>query len=281
MARRKKLSGLADVDCEPVYSQLNKKLRLSPTQCKLFPAGKTLLGSGYFATVYEHAEDPTKVVKFTTDVDDILASAMVKATNPAGVVKVYEIAELSNVRVNPNRANNPADDERIYGIVAERVTPLKEARPDLVEVADTFRKTVQRATTRSRRAGEFLNPGPDFKWPDAFTADALTECETVLSSATPPWNTDGSRAPRTTSRTDAKEACAVIPKMIGAMTALARKSGVFTPDVHSGNWGFRDDGKLVLIDLGVGRTNPDMLKPVPALAKAPKRRRMASRRRVR
>jgi hypothetical protein len=247
--RIRKLSGLgaASGNCRPMYEQRNVYMSLSPTQCRVFAPGKKV-GAGFFATVYENANDPDTVVKFTTDKEDAKAAAVLAATKPKSAVRIYDVAELVD-------AAGPLNSRFItlYGIIAEKVRPLRKERPDLEGVADSFKRSVVTAEHREMREKKgYLKPGKGFKLPPGFPQEAVERCINDIEDA---------------------DKCKFTNKLLGALTAVARKGGIFTSDVHSGNWGFRPNGELVLIDFGLGSTDPGAVQPVPQLAKAPKVRR--------
>ena len=255
------LKGLGDApkrrwSCTPEYDQTGTKLLLSDAQCQVFAKGP-FLGSGAYATVFEHPTDDDKVVKFTTDAEDAKSAAVLKGKNLRGAVKVYDVAKLENITVNKLEwVGNDAVyvDKPVYGIVAERLNATNNAPKEVQAAIDAFSYHV---SDEDRDYGPIL-PGPDFKLRPDFDKQAIERCT---------WNLamKGHKQGESVCRK-------IIPKLQAALEEVGRKGGIFTPDLHAGNWGERPDGSFAILDFGVSRTDPSQTHAVESLAKAPVRR---------
>lgn len=236
--------------CRPKTRHATDPLTLSDTQCSVFPAGKKL-GFGSFATVFEHADDPDKVVKFTSDENDALSAAAVRGKRLKGAVRIFDVAELPNVGTL----------RTIYGIVAERVQEVSaESDSAIIHAFDDF---LGEEAENRRVSGKRLRPGEGFDLGPDFTERAVESCAQTV-------------------RDKYRDACPVLtPKLANAVIEAGTVGGIFTTDLHAGNWGFRSDGSPVIIDFGLSRVDPKAERAVQQLAKAPKPRRVAKRRRVR
>jgi hypothetical protein len=266
--RIRKLAGVGSAPqpgCTPEYEQSGVRLNLSSTQCKVFKVGKRL-GAGAFATVYESAKYPNRVVKFTSDANDAAAAAILKGKKLSGTVRVYDVAKLEgrDVAGRYNTGMTP-----IYGIVTERLTPTNDhTDPSMVpffKAANSFSDSVQSYPLgfNPYGTGPFV-PGPSFVLPRNFQRDALARCKTDLAKG---WG-----------QSDPALCNTAIPKMTRAMVQAGKKGGIFTQDLHGGNWGVRKNGQIAILDFGISKTDPAARQPVPSLARVP---RMARRRRVR
>jgi hypothetical protein len=248
--------------CNPEFDQSGTKLRLSESQCAVFARGP-FVGAGSFATVFEHPTDDGKVVKFTTDSDDAKSAAILKGKDLVGAARVYEVAKLENITV-PSPMSKVLKDGRwvpmqmpVYGIVAERLDPTNNAPENLKTAILAFKSTVEslESATGAYKDG-LLEPGPGFKVGEGFTKKALATCRKDFKA-------NGLAKDGTCE--------AVIPKLQAAIEEVGR-SGIFTADLHHGNWGKRPDGSFALLDFGISLTSPSASRPVPQLAKAPKNR---------
>jgi hypothetical protein len=238
--------------CSPMFDQSGKKLRLSPTQCAVFPAGR-VLGAGANATAYEHADDPRKVVKFTLDANDAKAAAVLKGKNLKGAVKVYEVAKLDGVTALRDGGQQP-----VYAIVTERLKTLDRAPTETRLAIRAFNRELG-ALEMDNDLNQYglLRPGPGFKFHDSFIDEAVQACDMELFKA---GYVD-----------DATTCGAVIPELAEAVEEVGKRGGIFTSDLHSGNWGTRKDGSFAILDFGVSTADPSQERPVQSLAKAPKR----------
>ena len=240
--------GVKPSACRPKTRHSVDPLKLTDTQCSVFPTRKKI-GAGSFATVFEHADDPAKVVKFTTDVNDARSAAAIKGKKLNGSVHVFDVAELTGV----------AGFKTIYGIVAERVQPVDDSTGSAV--VDFFDSFLGEEIEDRKVAGNRIVPGAAFDLGPDFTERAIGDCgNTVIRDA------------------DVAACPVLIPKLVDAVSEAATVGGIFTNDLHAGNWGYRPDGSPVILDFGLSKIDTAAQKPVQALAKAPQGRRAKRRR---
>lgn len=234
---------MANCKIEVGYEGAGWEGQLSPSQCRAFPAGD-FLGQGSFAIAYEHATDPTKVVKFTIDPLDAKTSKRLVGKDIEGVVRVFDVQKLTGqavpeADVRDERVFDPADPaayrrERnvpIYGIVTERVKQ-KLTDPQYFAVNAFWNQYSDR-----RKYAENTDP-KDFRLKDiGVNASAATrECVVALPKATK----------------DGKARCKdSVKEVFSAVENMAHKGGVIPIDLHEGNWGVGRDNRLVILDLGV------------------------------
>jgi hypothetical protein len=239
--------------CTAFFDQAGKKLHLSPTQCAVFPTGG-ILGVGASATAYEHADDPRKVVKFTFDANDAKAAAILKGKTLKGAAKVYEVAKLDGVIAMRDGKRQP-----VYAIVTEKLKTLDRG-PTVTKLAVRAFNTELGVLDMDNDLNQYglLQPGPGFKFHDTFIDEAVQACDMELFKA-------GYFDDATTCGT-------VIPELAEAVEEVGKRGGIFTSDLHSGNWGTRKDGTLAILDFGESRASRDSERPVESLAKAPARR---------
>jgi len=229
--------GAATGVCSPKTRHAVDPLPLTPTQCSVFPTAAKI-GQGSFATVFDHAYDHDKVVKFTADHTDARAAYALKGKNLKGAVRVYEVAEL--VGVHPHKT--------IYGIVAERVSPVRDKiGREAIHAVDAF---LSEENYNRNYEGNPIIPGRDFDLGPRIRDRAVVSC---LNGGF----ADG--------------ACDIVPELIEAVEEVG-KAGVFTPDLHSDNWGERPDG-FTILDFGVSKLDPDLPRTVNRLAGMRRRRR--------
>jgi hypothetical protein len=233
-----------DVECRPKTRLAVDPLRLTKTQCSVFPAGKEI-GRGSFATAFEHAHDPSKVVKFTSDSNDARSAAAIKGKRLKGAAQVYDVAVLPNVGALLD----------VYGIVVEKLEPI--ASRDASSVIDSFDDFIGDVAEDRRMRGQRVVPGKKFDLGPDFKARSVKRCEENVS------------------RGEAKALCPVLtPKLVDAVEEVGTVGGIFTTDLHAGNWGLRPDGSPVILDFGLSRVADDAEQPVTPLAGRPRRRKV-------
>jgi hypothetical protein len=230
---------------------------MSPAQCERFPA-ETYIGTGNFASVFTHAADPTKVVKFTVDARDAQAARKLLGKRMKGAVEVFDVAQIRGAEGSLYSSVTGTTEKNlpVYGIVAERVDPLPDDWEDAA-------KMTERAAMKIAE-----QPGRGFKLPEGLEEQAKADCDYYINLHKP-------------DREKLVKACQRrVGPMLKAVENIA-KSGALLTDLRPGNWGLRD-GEPVILDFGYGENEKDEL--AIDLAKAPtgrKTRRMASRRRKR
>jgi len=216
--------------------------RLTPTQCEAFPVIGTEwpdhpnriegFDQGSRASAYQHAENPSKVVKFTADKDDAEVSALVAKNPLKGTVRIFDVAELKGQKAISPVAVVDSDNEiqfdtlpnqPVYAIIAERVNPTERQ---------------QTAATKAfwdkyRPAREEVRHTP----PSQFRVSNYVEFNDAVSMCFQSG--------------ESKENCELNMKDIfAAVDEQAREIGVIPLDLHSRNWGIRN-GHLVILDLGI------------------------------
>ena len=225
---------------------------LSYQQCERFPAGNWL-GQGSFASAYEHADDPTKVVKFTGDAREASVARRFLGKKLKGSVTIFDIAKLrghtATVAVPTKDFSDFKDKTKqpVFALITERVS-TRLSRPNANAVSAMWasmgkqRKDIAKVDPLQFQLADWV----DFD-------DAVKKCA---------WNMGGA--------SDAVSLCRpAMNDVFNAVNEQAR-NGVIPLDLHNGNWGQRPDGSPVILDFGVssapGKT------PRIDLAKAPKNR---------
>lgn len=185
------------------------ELKLTPAQCARFPPGRKI-ASGARATAYVKADEPDKIVKFTSDEDDAKAARKLMGARHPNLVRIFDVAKI---------------DALNYAITAERLEPLTKAeRADL-----------------KFSAGWLQNYAEQYGEDGAFegyagVADlALDQCDLAEREGDLP---EGSL----------KDCRRWLPKMQPALAQMDQ-AGFRTDDLHEGNWGWRGK-ELVFLDFG-------------------------------
>jgi len=218
---------------------------LTQTQCDEFPAGP-FLGQGSFASAYVNDNDDKRVVKFTADALDAEASARLVGKNVKGAVKVFKVKRLagqkgeSPVRNPQTGAFRIEDDVAIYGIETERVdtnlSPFQRAA-----VRGFFGGGTE-AGYRTRRENAYgMNP-KKFALEDVGMEEweTVEACEYLLPAA--------QKKNKQVARANCEDK---VKQIYDAVENIAAKGGIIPLDLHEGNWGENEDGRLVILDLGV------------------------------
>jgi hypothetical protein len=207
---------------------------LTPTQCERFPSGKKI-GQGSFATAYVFPDDEPKVVKFTGDPEDAKAARRLLGKRLKGAVQVYDVAQLKGQEGKAGRHKGP-----IFGIVTERVDPLPtkwyDAVGGVVGVIDDYAVDIEEDLKKTGKIGNRYRERMQkacSKWGNA------PACETQ------------------------------IPVLVEAVEELY-ENGVFSQDLHPGNWGVRGERPVVL-DFGVSATQGEPL-PIDLAGRVRRRR---------
>ncbi len=203
--------------------------QLSKTQCAAFPAGQ-FLGQGSFASTYAHKNDPTKVVKFTSDALDADSAVYLIGKKLKGATEVYDVAELVG--------HQSSEGEPIHAIIAERVKPL--SRPDDNKEIALIQAFDEPMSFYAQEKFSYAKPpnlksaklGPKFTLPKKLKDSMHGVC---------------SRYERFN---PGKQDCTRMDELIDAVEDTAQKAGILTGDLHEGNWGKRPDGSLVILDFG-------------------------------
>lgn len=174
-------------------------IRLSETQKARFCPQK-IIACGTFACVYE-SPDPTKVVKFTSDLGDIWG------------------LERSGGRYTPRvlsrpviiKSNDP-DRRKVYVSEIERVTPIPKKEWEQFDEVTTLADDLAYLSGASEERKNALLPG------------FLRRCKTAY--------------------------CRKNLKDIADIVVDLWKRDIRAGDTHTGNFGRRADGSLVMLDLG-------------------------------
>ena len=231
--------------------------RLTEAQCSRFPAGK-LLGQGHYGSVFEHAFDPTKVVKFTVDEADAQNSRTLIGKHSKGSVNIFDVAQLNNVEGGYciedecNRLDSIPKD--VFAIVAEKVNPLPE---DFESGWRTIGSAVRNALSYDgNRYWAKMVRDNDFELPKEVYEYAYENC----------YETKRKRVPKGLYPTVCKGRINKLIKQYKELTKL----GVGSWDLDIRNWGMRN-GEPVLMDLGSGFSIPDGRSIDLAGMKRPKR----------
>lgn len=220
--------------------------KLTPTQCGAFPAmGKEEtaapgyifgFGQGSFAQAYQHAEDPTKVVKFTADAADAEASALVAETPLKGTVRVFKVARLKGQTGTAPVMDEFGDFEEllgqpIFGIITEKVD--ETTYPQYTSISAVWNQ--YKANASIFRAF----PPNEFNARDFVDPVAAADYCVIETGA------------------DDETCREVVNDVLDAVNEQAHKIGVIPLDIPPRNWGSRN-GKPVILDLGVsaGRNAP-------------------------
>lgn len=238
--------------------------RLTPSQCAKLPPGK-LLGQGAFASAYEHATDPTKVVKFTADKEDAVTSARLQGKNLARAVRVFDVVKLKgqkatapvmtrSSRIDFKRKN----DQPVFGIMTERLDGLnaaQEAAANAFHRAYTRRESYDPNATSTRELARQADPRSFYiaDYLDPFPIEE--DCKRRAGKA-------GNACTR------------YIDEIYEAVDEVAHEVGVIPLDLHSGNWGVKPDGKMAILDMGVsaGKEKSPRIKLLAGVKKARARR---------
>ena len=208
---------------------------LTPSQCAALKP-KDHIGQGSYASAYTVEGDPTRVVKFTVDPADAKSSTALMHRQAKSAARIDKVVKLLGKKtygpVPVAFYDADADDfvdavgpQPVYAIVAEKLKPL----------TSTWQKGAlnyfnDRGVRGFRQELARMDP-KTFKFPKAYRDRAIQHCTGAwLSQATCTEHIDNA---------------------IESLEDIAHTTGVIPLDVHSENWGLRDDGKAALLDLGV------------------------------
>ena len=226
-------------------SRMRYPLTLTEQQCSRFPLAEAL-GTGMNATVFQHAEDPDKVIKITLDAEDAKAARLIKGARHGNLVEIFDVAQLGK---------KDARGRQFYAIIAEKLKPLSEMEQLTVRTVSDY---VQDIDDRWSDLAEDLGESPDEPSDFGLIAEiAQDNCENLGAEG----DIDES---------EVRDCQRYLPQMAKAMRQMDG-AGFRTVDLHGANWGRRTPrGELVLLDFGASR----LRKVVPEfdLAGRPRRR---------
>lgn len=266
MARRKQKLG-ASLTYEEALERLDQRKRagnpcrvtagssvtwdgeLTEAQCGRFPPGK-LVGKGSFAGAYEDREDAGRVVKFTSDANDAKAARVLLGKKLKGAVHVLDVAQLrGQTAETPVRQKDGVFvnkvDQPVYAITTERVRALPRGWSTATNVLMFELESAQAEIRRAIR-----DEGEHFSLPTKVVTTAIDRCMQF----------------------GGEDCRSRVLELSRAVDELGQH-GVFTTDLHSGNWGMRGD-QPVILDFGVSQGDDNL--PID-LAGRPRRRRKARR----
>lgn len=243
--------------------------RLTPSQCERLPVGD-ILGQGSFAAAYDHATDPTKVVKFTADKEDATTSARLIGKNLAQSVRIFDVVKLKGQKATAPVLKKGGKvefvdkkDQPIYGIIAEKLREPASSQKDAAQAfqflyrkkhgvgptAYSMREIARMADPETFRIADYIDPHMVEK-----------ECLKYSGDETDPEN---------------KKFCQInVAQVFDAIDEIAQEIGVIPADLHSGNWGVKPDGKLAILDLGISaaKKKPPRIKLLAGVKKSRARR---------
>lgn len=246
MAKKRKqrlgrLSGHDDACVVQAGGAVTWEGKLTPAQCKRFPSGEKI-GQGSFATAYMSPDDVDgveKVVKFTGDPDDARSAKQLLGKKLKAAVRVYDVAQLKDQKSDRREA--------IYAIKTERVQPLDKAWIDpvfgVVVVIDQNTKDIKEDLEKKGKI-------------------ALRHRDLM----------------RKTCEKYGADCASKVPVIVEAVEELYA-NGVFSEDLHAGNWGMRGDQPVVL-DFGVS-VSPVELQQIDLAGRLRRGKAFAGRRRWR
>jgi hypothetical protein len=221
---------------------------LTPTQCARFQSGREL-GQGEFATAYEDARDPTRVVKFTGDALEAAVAARFLGKNLKGSVNVFDIAKLrgqSAVVAVPDKYFVDFDERQrqpIFALITERVGELSKVNENAIR---------QVSSQLRRQRDSLIGEAPSrFRVEDWVDLDlAIKQCQLDTKD---------------------KDQCRVKVNQVADAIDEQARNGVIPLDLHTGNWGERPNGDPVILDFGMSSAPGPKVRI--DLAKAPRPRR--------
>lgn len=233
---------------------------LTETQCNALRPGD-LIGVGSFAAAYSHRTNPERVVKFTADPNDAKASIRLQGKNLKGSVNVHRVVRLKGVdgvTAVMEKAGRWSPPKRtpIYGIITERVSTegLNDAQTAVVSLVNGkmfyLHKEIAGISPKQFKLAD---------WADPYEIE--TKCKRQ------PHRAAGCQK--------------AVEQVYDAIDELANEGGVIATDVHSGNWGVRSNGDLVMLDFGVSHAEGKS-PPIKSLAgNTQKGKHMAKRKKAR
>lgn len=233
-------------------------ITLTDAQCARFPPGE-YLGSGIFASAYKKAGSRTQVVKFTGDAVEAKNARKLMGKKLKGTVQVFDVAQLRGVTgslpTNPLKSLATKKGQPLFALTTELVEETGGViKPATRAVWNQYREARDNAKTRKA-----MKPSTFRIRDHVDEAQAIADCVGDIGG-------------------EARGCRVFVPKVLDAIDEQAA-NGIIPLDLHVGNWGVRGGKEPVILDLGVSVDDGEPVKI--DLAKAPKARRMAGRRRTR
>lgn len=197
---------------------------LTPAQAQKLPIGAEL-GCGAYACAYEHALDPTKVIKFTSDFEDVKGSIIANKEGTERAVKSFAIYKLAG------KGKVGREGKQGYALVNERLEhgyeqgdiPILAAHR--LEAFEDVRDAVN---------------DPEFRYTD-------DEIEQVQTACVPGVQGTINRPPYVVSEAECRRQVRIVADVKEALL----RAGIQWHDAHWGNLMKRADGTWVASDLGV------------------------------
>lgn len=179
-----------------------------------------VLGAGTYARAF--ATPSGEVLKLTTDPADAAVSQLVARDGPLpGLIRVKAVYRMpAKVRLNRSDAEPTAD---LYAVISERVTPLADMDRDSHEAGQLNAARVGLAVAQSSQDLRDLGPLRDL------LADAMSEAEY--------------------SDID-EQGTLYLYDLVQGWYWMAQR-GFHMKDLHEGNVALTEDGRAVLLDLGL------------------------------